>query len=68
MVGDFFKSQKGEMAKWLKKASNLITWLRSETIITFASIAYRGWSHGSTCHMSYLDSLDGRLYGILTVA
>ena len=33
VVGDFFKSQKGEMAKWAKKASNLITWLRSKTII-----------------------------------
>ena len=33
VVGDFFKSQKGEMAKWSKKASNLITWLHSKTII-----------------------------------
>ena len=33
VVGDFFKSQKGEMAKWLKKVPNLITWLHSKTII-----------------------------------
>ena len=33
VVGDFFESQKGEMAKWSKNTSNLITWLRSKTII-----------------------------------
>ena len=69
VVGDFFKSQKGEMAKWAKNASNLITWLCSKTII-LSHLRQLRIEAGLTAlgYTSCFNSVDGKLYGISTVA
>ena len=45
IVGDYFKSQKADIKKWANKATALITWLQSKTIILAAICSQRAENH-----------------------